>query len=387
MLHAAQECSGWFSINGVAPDLWDKFSGLYRCADGWARVHANFAHHRAGVLQLLGFDPAVAQTACAERAMLAWRAVDFETASAQAGMVSTALRSFEEWDATEQARAVAAQPLFAIKRIGDARPLVLPALSMQQRPLAGIKVLDFTRILASPVSGRALAAFGADVMLTDSPNLPHIEAIADSSRGKHSAFADLCTAQGQASLNTLLSVAHVFIQGYRPGGLQKLGFAPFDAIKKRPGLVYVSLSAYGSKGPWATRRGFDSPLQTAMGFNAAEGQAAGDGKPKALSMQILDQASGYLMATGAATALVRQQKEGGSWRVEVSLAQTAHWLRSLGRVPGGLLTSKPGMTPFLESSASDFGELLTVRPSALLDRTPAGYERFSNLPGSALAKW
>ncbi len=302
-------------------------------------------------------------------------------------MVATALRSFEEWDATEQAKAVAAQPLFGIKRIGDAPPLVLPALSMQQRPLAGIRVLDLTRILAGPVSGRALAAFGADVMLVNSPNLPNIEAIADTSRGKRSAHVDLCTAEGQASLNVLLSEAHVFIQGYRPGGLQKLGFGPLDAIKKRPGIVYVSLSAYGPKGPWAARRGFDSLLQTAMGFNQAEGQAAGDGRPRALPMQIVDQASGYLMATGAAAALVRQQSEGGSWHVQVSLAQTAHWLRSLGRVPGGLLTGKPDLTPFLESSASGFGELLAVRPSAQLERTPAGYERVSVLPGVCLAQW
>ncbi|MES2943624.1 MAG: CoA transferase, partial [Pseudomonadota bacterium] len=70
LLHAAQECSGWFSINGVAPDPWDKFSGLYRCADGWVRVHANFAHHRVGALKLMGLDPTTAERLDAERAML-----------------------------------------------------------------------------------------------------------------------------------------------------------------------------------------------------------------------------------------------------------------------------------------------------------------------------
>lgn len=387
MLHAAQECSGWFSLNGVAPDIWDKFSGIYRCADGWVRIHANFAHHREGTLKLLGLDASVADRADAERAILDWRAIDFETVSANAGMVAAALRSFDEWDATEQGRAVAAQPLFTIKRIGDAPPLALPVLSMQHRPLAGVRVLDLTRILAGPVAGRALAAYGADVMLINSPNLPNIAAIADTSRGKRSAHADLRTARGQAALNGLLSDAHVFIQGYRPGGLQNLGFGPLDAIKKRPGLVYASLSAYGPKGPWAARRGFDSLLQTAMGFNHAEGQAAGDGKPRALPMQILDQASAYVMATGAAAALWHQQHEGGSWHVEVSLTQTAHWLRSLGRVPSGLHTNKPDLKPFLERSDSGFGELLAVRPSAQLERTPAGYELVSVLPGFSLAEW
>lgn len=386
MLHAAQECSGWFSLNGVAPDLWDKFSGLYRCADGWVRLHANFVHHREGALKILGLDASLADRVDAEHAIRAWRATDFESACANAGLVATALRSFDEWDATAQGQAVAAQPLLSIKRLGNAQPLALPALSIQQRPLAGVRVLDLTRILAGPVSGRALAACGADVMLVNSPNLPNIEATADTSRGKRSAHADLSTAQGQAILNTLLSDAHVFIQGYRPGGLQNLGFGPLDAIKKRPGLVYASLSAYGPKGPWAARRGFDSLLQAAMGFNHAEGQAAGDDQPRALPMQILDQASGYLMATGAA-ALCQQQLEGGSWHVEVSLAQTAHWLCGLGRVAGGLQTDKPDLKPFLERSDSGFGALLAVRPSAQLERTPARYERASVVPGFSLPVW
>lgn len=58
MAHAATECTGWFSIDGKVPELWDPFSGLYRTRDGWVRVHANFRHHRDGALRLLGLDPA-----------------------------------------------------------------------------------------------------------------------------------------------------------------------------------------------------------------------------------------------------------------------------------------------------------------------------------------
>lgn len=387
MLHAALECTGWFSLDGRVPELWDKFSGLYRCADGWVRVHANFAHHREGALKLMGLNAATAERADAERAMLAWRAQDFESACAEAGLVATALRRFDEWDATDQGKAVAAQPLFTIDCIGDAQPLRLPPLPEGARPLEGVRVLDFTRILAGPVGGRALAAYGADVMLVNSPKLPNIEAIAETSRGKRSAHADLHTEEGRAVLRNLLSGAHVFIQGYRPGGLQRLGFGPREAVAQRPGLVYVSLSAYGAQGPWAPRRGFDSLLQTAMGFNHAEGEAAGDGKPRALPMQILDQATGYLIAMGAAAALWRQQREGGSWHVQVSLAQTANWLRSLGRVEGGVLTGKPDLKPFLERSASGFGDLLAIRHSAQLARTPAGYARPSVAPGTSFPCW
>ena len=387
MLHAALECTGWFSIDGRTPDIWDAFSGLYPCADGWVRIHANFSHHRDGALRVLGLEPGRAVRADAEQALLSWRALDVETAIADAGFAATALRTFDEWDATPQGQAVAAQPLMTFERIGDAPPLALPQLQADQRPLHGIKVLDLTRILAGPVGGKALAAYGADVMLVNSPNLPNIAAIADTSRGKRSVHVDLREAAGRDTMNALLSQAHVFIQGYRPGGLQSLGFGPCEVAAKRPGAVYVSLTAYGTRGPWSARRGFDSLVQTAMGFNHAEAQAMGDAKPRPLPMQILDEATGYLIAMGAAAALHRQQREGGSWHVQVSLAQTGHWVRGLGRVQGGAGMVKPEFEPFVESSDSGFGQLRALRHSAQLARTPARWERRSMPPGSDPPRW
>ena len=234
MQHAALDCTGWFSIDGRVPALWDAFSGLYRASDGWVRIHANFAHHRDGALRLLGLDPATAQRADAEAAMRSWKALDFEDAAAARGLVATALRTFDEWDATTQGRALAAQPLFSIERIGDAAPLALPALAAEARPLEGVRVLDLTRILAGPVGGRALAAYGADVMLVNSPHLPNIEAIADTSRGKLSAHVDLRSDAGRDVLARLLADAHVFIQGYRPGALAALGPWASTTPKARP---------------------------------------------------------------------------------------------------------------------------------------------------------
>jgi crotonobetainyl-CoA:carnitine CoA-transferase CaiB-like acyl-CoA transferase len=387
MAHAAIECTGWFSLEGRVPELWDPFSGLYRCADGWVRIHANFKHHREGALRLLGLDPSNAERADAEAQLLTWRAIDFETAMADAGLVATALRTFDEWDATQHGRAIASQPLMTMERLGDAPRIALPPLSGTQRPLEGIKVLDLTRILAGPVGGRALAAYGADVMLLNSPHLPNIEAIADTSRGKRSAHVDLRSEDGRAAMDELIARSHVFIQGYRPGGLHARGYGPGHVAARRPGIVYVSLTAYGSQGPWSPRRGFDSLVQTAMGFNHAEGEAAGEGKPRPLPMQILDEATGYLIAMGAAAALRRQQVEGGSWHVQLSLAQTGQWLRTLGRVERGFEVPRPDFAPFLETSASGFGELKAVRHSARLERTPACGSRPSMPPGSHPPRW
>jgi hypothetical protein len=340
------------------------------------------------VLRLLGL-PEGEQTerAAVAQALSAWDAIAFERAATDAGLVVAALRSFDEWDAHPQSAALAAQPLVAIERIGDAPPLALPDLPRDERPLGGVRVLELTRILAGPFCGRTLAAYGADVLLVNSPALPNIEAIIDTSRGKLSAFADLATAAGREAMRNVLAEAHVFVQGYRPGALAALGFGAEALAAARPGIVVVSLSAYGETGPWAGKRGFDSLVQTATGFNRAEAQAAGAAQPRPLPMQILDMASGALMAFGAQAALWRQQREGGSWQVRVSLARTGQWLRELGRVANGFEAPAADFTEVMESSASGWGALSAIRPAAGFSHTPAGYARPSMPPGSHPLAW
>lgn len=392
LVDAAVECTGRFTLDGVAPEVWDKIAGLYRAAPGereeWVRVHTNFAHHRDGLLRLLGLPegPDTPAEAVAS-AILGRRADALEEEASARGLVVARLRSFADWDRHPQASAVAALPLIEIERIGDAPPLAWPELALQARPLEGIRVLDLTRILAGPVAGRTLAAYGADVMLVNSPRLPNISAIADTSRGKRSAHADLTDPADRAAFADVLRGAHVMLQAYRPGGLEALGFGPRQAAAIRPGLVYVSLSAYGRSGPWAAKRGFDSLVQTAAGINDAEGAAYGDGKPRALPMQILDMASAFLLAFGAEAALLRQRREGGSWLVQVSLARTALWLRSLGRVENGFAAPKPDFAARTETVDSGFGRLAAIRPATRFSATPAGYARPSVRPGSDALAW
>jgi len=392
LVDAAVECTGRFTLDGVAPEVWDKIAGLYRTAsvegDEWVRVHTNFAHHRDGLLRLLGLPEGPDTPAEAVAAAIRhWRADALEEEASARGLVVARLRSFDEWDRHAQAVAVAALPLIEIERIGDAPPLAWPPLARQARPLDGLRVLDLTRILAGPVAGRTLAAYGADVMLVNSPRLPNISAIADTSRGKRSALADLHDTDDRAAFVAALRGAHVMLQGYRPGGLEALGFGPRHAAALRPGLVYVSLSAYGRTGPWSSRRGFDSLVQTATGINHAEGAAFGGGKPRALPMQILDMASAFLLTFGAEAALLRQRQEGGSWLVQVSLARTALWLRSLGRVENGFAAPQPDFAARTETVNSGFGRLAAIRPATVFSATPAGYARPSVRPGSDALAW
>ena len=388
MRHAALECCGFFTIEGKRLEVWDKLAGLYPCSDGWVRLHTNFAHHRDGVLRLLGLSEGTeTPRAAVAQALASWPALGFEQAASDAGMVVAALRRFDEWDAHPQSAAVMQQPLVAIERIGDAAPLEWPDLPRDSRPLGGLRVLDLTRILAGPVGTRALAAYGADVLMVNGPHLPNIDAIIDTSRGKRSALADLRTAEGRAALFAALREAHVFVQGYRPGALRQLGLDAATLARERPGLVQVSLSAYGDNGPWGSRRGFDSLVQTATGFNHAEAHALGAAEPKALPMQILDMATGMLIAWGAQTALAKQRSQGGSWHVKVSLARTAAWLRELGRVPDGSRGARAEFDALLQTFASAWGELRAVSHAACFSHTPAAWPRPSVRPGTDRLDW
>lgn len=391
MHHAALEFRSerYFRVDGqLPPEPWDKIAGLYRCGDGrWVRLHTNFPHHRDGVLKLLGCAYDRESVAAA---LNQWKAEAFEDAAAQAGMVVTAARTFDEWDRHPQGIAVAGQPLMTIERIGDAAPQPLPAHA-EGRPLSGVRVLDLTRVIAGPVCGRTLAAHGADVLLITGPHLPAVPPLViDTGRGKRSAQLDLRDATDAEQLRTLLRDADIFVQGYRPGGLAALQFSPEQVAALRPGIVYVSLCAYGYDGPWAHRRGFDSLVQTASGFNWAEAEAAGKAKPHPLPAQALDHGAGYLMAAGAMTALARRMTEGGSWHVRVSLAQTAHWLRSFGRVANGFDAADPRyeeIGAYLETSPSGFGALTALRHAGQLSDTPPHWTLPSVALGTHAAQW
>ena len=208
-----------------------------------------------------------------------------------------------------------------------------PRSDARSRPLAGLRVADLTRVIAGPICGRTLAAHGADVLRIHPPHLPEMPALAmDGGRGKRCADVDLRDAGDRRAFDALIEGADVFVQGFRPGGLASLGCAPEAVAERRPGIVYVTLSAWGESGPWAERHGFDSLVQTATGI-VAEGSAAKDaGEPVPLPCQALDHRSGYLAAFGAMAGLARRATEGGSWLVRVSLAGTGRWFDGLGRI-------------------------------------------------------
>src|SRR5437764_8802059 len=278
--------------------------GVYRTRDGrWSYLHCNFPNHRAAALSVLGVAE---DREAVARAVATWNAADLEEAIIAAKGAGGMARTQAEWARHPQGATVAALPLMEIMRIGDSAPEPLPA---GDRPLSGIRVLDLTRVLAGPTCARTLAEHGADVLrITGAhlPNLGHQEW--DTGHGKLSAQLDLRVPDDVDTLRGLVRKADVFSQGYRPGALAGRGLSPEELAALRPGLVYVSLCAFGHVGPWASRRGFDTVVQNVSGITSRQGELfpGAEPGPQFYPVSAIDYLTGYLMAFGAMAALARR---------------------------------------------------------------------------------
>lgn len=307
-------------IDGEKPDVWAPLSGFWRAADGWVRTHGNYPHHAARLRALLGVAEGADPDDVA-RAVAAWPAAELEARAAEAGAIAVAVRDGAAWRRHPHAAAVATMPLIDVADAGPAAPRPWPTPGAL--PLAGLRVLDLTRVIAGPVATRDLAHAGAHVLRIDSPGLPEVDwQHLDTGHGKRSAVLDLTAAPDQ--LERLLAGADVLVTGYRPGALARFGLDEASLAERHPGLVTARISAWGTTGPWAHRRGFDSIVQAATGIamrESADGEA-----PGALPVQALDHASGHLLAAAVAMALIRQRADGGSPHTEIALARVAHEL-------------------------------------------------------------
>jgi crotonobetainyl-CoA:carnitine CoA-transferase CaiB-like acyl-CoA transferase len=268
-----------------------------------------------------------------------------------------------------------------IVKIGESAPEELPE---GNRPLSGVRVLDLTRVLAGPTCARTLAEHGADVLKITAPHLPNLGYQEyDTGHGKLSAHLDLREPREVETLRQLVREADVFSQSYRPGALAARGFSPEALARLRPGIVVVSLSAFGHAGPWAARRGFDTVVQTVSGITSRQGAVfpGPEPGPQFYPVSAIDYLTGYLMAFGAMVALARRAREGGSWLVRISLAQTGRWLVGRGEVPEAELGSVPAeFTPaelarWTITSDTPAGRLHHLGPVVRLSETPPRWAR------------
>jgi hypothetical protein len=324
--------SHWFGmsirpIGWQLPPLWDAVAGGYATADGWIRLHTNAPHHRGAALGLLGVPEERGAVAAAVRE---WRADDLEQAVVDAGGAAAAMRPIDAWARHDQGGSVRAEPLIDYVAGAAAEPMAAP---QRGRPLAGIRILDLTRVLAGPAATRLLAGWGADVLRIDPPDWEEPGVIPEVLLGKRTARLDLRAAAGRDRFRNLLGAADVLVHGYRADALDRLGFGPEVRAAVRPGLVDVTLDAYGWTGPWRARRGFDSLVQMSCGIAEAGMRHYGRDRPTPLPVQALDHATGYLMAAAVIRGLADRRATGRGSRQRLSLARTAALLIEAGPPP------------------------------------------------------
>jgi len=305
---------GW-----TPPSPWDPIAGDYACVDGWIKLHTNVPAHRVAALRVLG---CAADREAVAHAVDAWFAEELETAVVEAGGCAARMCTSAEWTASEPGRSVACEPLIAWETASATQPWTISAVDVA-RPLAGLRVLDLTRVLAGPVATRLLAALGADVLRIDPPDWDEPGLIPEVMAGKRGARLNLRGHAGSAALQRLMRSCDVLVHGYRPSALEGLGFGAARRAEINPRMVEVSLDAYGWNGPWSQRRGFDSLVQMSCGIAEAGMRHYGRDRPTPLPVQALDHATGYLMAAAALSALARRLRTGEVLRARLSLARTA----------------------------------------------------------------
>ena len=370
--------------NGKRPVSWDPLAGHYATRDGRTMfLHTNHPHHRAGALRISGAATDTREALAA--AVAKWDGLALEEAIAAGGCVGGLSRSREEWNAHPHGIAIARLPLIDMVKIGEApaEPLPQGDAPVERRacarphPRAG---RPDQRPRAGRERRRRPAYRGPSPALSNRDPDGHRPRQALRLGRPHQPA-------GVETMTGLLRKADIFTQGYRPGTVAARGFSPEQVAALRPGIVCVSICAYGHEGPWALRRGFDSIVQNVTGLAATQGSLA---KPRNLPVQALDYIAGYLGALGAMAGLARRTEQGGSWLVRVSLVQVAHWLASLGTVDAGKGVAElpeAELARYLMESDGPFGHLRHLKPVTQLSETPAYFAKPAEPLGTSPARW
>ena len=358
------------AVGWSLPPGWDPIAGDYRTRDGWIRLHTNYRSHREGALRVLRSQPSRDAVA---GAVSAWIGEELEAAVVHEGGCAAKMRSAEEWAAHPQGRAVGAEPLFAMEvRAASAASFG----DGTQRPLAGIRVLDVTRVVAGPVCTRFLAAHGANVLRIDPPGFEEVGALLpEMSVGKRRAFLDLHDPFDRERFEGLIAGAHVMVHGLRSDAMDRLGFGAARRRDLNPCLVDVSHDAYGFTGPWSRRRGFDSLVQMSCGIADRGRQAIKGDRPFPLPAQALDHGTGYLLAAAACRGLIRAMVDHQASEFRLSLARTGALLAALG-AQGDI--GSPDLAPdeverFTETASTRFGSIRRIRCPGRIEGSEASW--------------
>ncbi len=313
---------------------------------------------------------------------------EFEEELNKAGGVGAVHRTTDEWLAHPEGKYLAQTPLIEIVKIGDSEPARWtpnPA-----HPLSGVRVLSNTHVIAGTCSSRTLAEHGAEVLhMARDQAFEHEGLVIDVNVGMRSTFVDLRNADQNKRMKSLVPQADVFVENYRPGTMDRLGFGARELASARPGLIYLSINGYSADGPWSARGGFDMEGLTVSGFTLSEG----NGKPRFPPTMVMnDYIAGYLGAAGVLAALRRRAKEGGSYHVRISLARAAMWYASLGRFPTTEFDANDPahrmIDPRVLVRQTPYGEVRRLASQVQMSKTPGDWrDPLVAVRGSDTVRW
>lgn len=352
------------------------FVRAYQCADDrWIYLHGGFDHLAAGIASVLEVS-VDARRADVAGAVKKWKAQELESAIARERLCAALIRTPGEWRAHPQGQALANLPVVRRTRLAGERVAWEPR---PVQPLAGLRVLDLTRVLAGPTCGKYLAAMGADVLHVRSPNLPSVASfVIDTGLGKRQAWCDFNDPAQLAQLIEVALRAHVIVTGYRPGILGKFGLGSGQLREKGWNGVFGSISCYGPDGPWANRAGWEQLAQAATGMQSIEG---GISAPAVTPAAATDYTTGILMAGAVCRALAAPNPTD----LHGSLCQTAGWILRQGAIcdPQAATDGKPSM----QEVQTEFGLLSHLGPGFSVEGLEIGWTRPPRPLGSGQMRW
>jgi crotonobetainyl-CoA:carnitine CoA-transferase CaiB-like acyl-CoA transferase len=318
-----------------------------------------------------------------------WDSAELDEAAAEKGLVFALVRTPEEWAQHPQSRHLAEKPVVEIVKIGDSDP---EPFTPAARPLAGLRVLSATHVIAGNVMSRTLAEHGAEVLQIAHPEeFEHEALMQDPCAGfTSSAWLDFNQPDARQKAYELAAGADVFVESYRTRKISNLGLSPEELAARRPGIVYASARCYSYDGPWANRAGFDMEALCVTGFTTEEGTPDRPAFPPTHVMN--DYIAGYLGAAGIQAALIRRAKEGGSYHVRVNLARCAMWFMSLGKfdknAPAGTGKQHQILLPDTITAQTPYGELVRLAPPVKFSETkPYWEDPVLVVRGSSKAEW
>ncbi len=264
----------------------------------------------------------------------------------------------------------------------------MPNQDPTPQPLAGIRVADFSRVLAGPLATMILADLGADVVKIERPGTgddtrqwgpPFLGADAayflSLNRNKRSVELDLASDEGRAAARRLALASDVVVENFRPGLMSRFGLDHRTLSAERPGLVYCSLTAFGPDGESASRPGYDIIVQALSGLMSFTGHPGGE--PTKVGVALLDVICGLYAANAIQAALLGRRATGRGALVSVSLFdasvaalvnQAANFLLG-GVVPSPMGNQHPNIVPYQLFETADRPIILAAGNDRLFERT------------------